>query len=213
MLFHRLGELLGLLDRGRADEHRLELRVGGLDLANDRAQFFFRRAIDFIVLVVPLDRLVGRNLDDIELIDFGEFIRLGRRRSGHPGEFAVETEIILEGDRGERHVLRLDRDMLLGFERLMQPFRVAAARHHPAGELVNNDDFALAHDVILVALEQFMRAQGLVDVMHDGDIGRLVERTFGEHPEFSQQLPPYAHCRRRSDWSCVASRRARNLPR
>ena len=33
-----------------------------------------------------------------------------------------------------------------------------------------------------------MRAQGLVDVMHGGDIDRLVERTFGQDPDFSKQL-------------------------
>ena len=49
--------------------------------------------------------------------------------------------------------------MLLGLERLMQAFRIAPARHHAAGELVDDDDLAVAHDVVLVALEQLMRAQ------------------------------------------------------
>ena len=69
----------------------------------------------------------------------------------------------------------------------MESFGVAAPRHHPSSELVDNYDLALAHNVILVALEQFMRAQGLVDVMHDGDIDCLVERTFGKNPELAQQ--------------------------
>src|SRR4029077_13483611 len=100
-------------------------------------------------------------------------------------EFAVEAEIILEGDRGEGHVLGLDRDMLLGFEGLMKSFGVAAAWHHPSSELVDNDDLALAHNVVLVALEQFMRAQGLVDVMHGGHVDRLVERSFGKNTELA----------------------------
>ena len=66
--------------------------------------------------------------------------------------------------------------MLLGLERLVQPFRIAPARHHAAGELVDDDDLAVAHDVVLVALEQLVRAQRLVDVMHDRDVLDVVER-------------------------------------
>ena len=76
-----------------------------------------------------------------------------------PASLLVEAEIVLEGDRGERHVLGLDLDMLLGLERLVQSFGIAAARHHAAGELVDDHDFAVADDVILVALEQAVRAQ------------------------------------------------------
>ena len=69
---------------------------------------------------------MGRNFDDVELVDLGEFVGLGRRRAGHAGELLVEAEIILERDRGERHVLGLDRHAFLGFERLMQALRNSA---------------------------------------------------------------------------------------
>ena len=105
-----------------------------------------------------------------------ELVGLGQSRAGHAGKLLVHAEVVLEGDRGERLVLRLDRLVLLGFERLMQPFRIAASRHHAAGELVDDDDLAVAHDVVLVALEQLMRAQRLVDVVHDGDVLDVVER-------------------------------------
>ena len=36
--------------------------------------------------------------------------------------------------------------MFLGLQRLMQAFRIAAARHHAAGELVDDDDFAIVDD-------------------------------------------------------------------
>jgi hypothetical protein len=51
---------------------------------------------------------VGRDLDDVELVDLGEFVGFGRRRAGHAGELLVEAEVVLEGDRGERLVLGLD---------------------------------------------------------------------------------------------------------
>ena len=66
--------------------------------------------------------------------------------------------------------------MLLGLERLMQALRIAPARHHAAGKLVDDDDLAVAHDVVLVALEQLVGAQRLIDVMNDGDVLDVIER-------------------------------------
>jgi hypothetical protein len=43
--------------------------------------------------------------------------------------------------------------------------------HHAARELVDQHDLAVADDVVLVALEQLVRAQRLVDVVHQR--GRL----------------------------------------
>ncbi len=67
--------------------------------------------------------------------------------------------------------------MLFGFERLMQAFRIAPARHHAAGEFVDDDDFVVADDIVLVALEEFVRAHRLIDVMDDRHIDRIVERS------------------------------------
>ncbi len=183
----RFAQLLRLLDRGRANQHRLHLGVGFLDLAHHRAQLLVVGAIDLVVLVEAIDRLIGRNFDDDQLVDLGEFVGLGRRRAGHPGEFLVKAEIVLERDRREGDVLRLNRDAFFGFERLMLAFRIAPARHHAAGEFVDDDDFVVAHDIVLVALEQLVRAQGLIDVMDEGRVGGFVERSFRHQPRFAQQ--------------------------
>ena len=119
--------------------------------------------------------LVG-NFQNFEIVNVLELVGLGHRRAGHAGKLLVHAEIILERDRGERLVLRLDRLMLLGLERLVQAFRIAPARHHAAGELVDDDDLAVAHDVVLVALEQLVRAQRLIDVVHDRDVLDVVKR-------------------------------------
>ena len=83
--------------------------------------------------------------------------------------------------------------MLLGLERLVQAFRIAPARHHAAGEFVDDDDLAVAHDVVLVALEQLVRAQRLVDVMHDRDVLDVVERVGLEQAGVAQQLLHLLH--------------------
>ena len=120
-------------------------------------------------------RLVGIS-DDVEAVDVAELLGLGRGRAGHAGELLVHAEIVLEGDRGQRLVLRLDRHVLLGFQRLVQAFGKAAARHHAAGELVDDDDLAVADDVVLVPLEQAVRLERVVDVVDHGDVLDVVER-------------------------------------
>ncbi len=61
-----------------------------------------------------------------------------------PASLGIEPEVILEGDRGEGLVLVLDRDALLGLERLVEAFRIAPSFHHAAGELVDDDDLVVA---------------------------------------------------------------------
>ena len=110
------------------------------------------------------------------------------RRAGHAGQLVVHAEIVLEGDRGERLVLRLDRHVFLGLERLVQAFRIAAARHHAAGELVDDDDLVVADDVVLVVLEQPVRLQRIVDVVDDGDVLDVVERLALQEAGVAQQV-------------------------
>ncbi len=182
-----VAQLLRLLDRGRADQHRLHLGVRFLDLAHDRAQLLFAGAIDLVVLVGAADRPMGRDFDDDQFVNLGEFVGLGRRGAGHARQLLVEAEIVLERDRGERDVLRLNRDAFLGLERLMQAFRIAPARHHAAGEFVDDDDLVVAHDIVLVALEQLVRAQGLVDMVDEGRVGGFVKRSVLHQPARAQQ--------------------------
>jgi hypothetical protein len=69
----------------------------------------------------------------------------------------------------------------------MQPFGPAPTRHGAAGELVDDDDLALADDVVDVALEQRVGAQRRVDVVHQHDVGGVVEAlALGEQAELGE---------------------------
>ena len=151
-------KLLGFLDRSRAHKHRLAARFAFLDQRDDSAVFLHAGPIDLVIVVDADHRHVGRNFQHFEIVNVLEFVGLGRRRAGHAGKLLVHPEVVLEGDRGQRLVFRLDRLVLFGFERLMQAFGIAAARHHAAGKFVDDDDFAVAHDVVFVALEQLVGA-------------------------------------------------------
>ena len=124
---------------------------------------------------------MGGNHHRLEVVDLLELERLGVRRAGHPGKLAVHAEIVLERDRRERLVLALDRHAFLRLDRLVQAVGPAAPGHQTAGELVDDDDFAVLHDVLLVAKEQGMRAKRCIQVMHQADVVRVVEARAGRN--------------------------------
>ena len=101
--------------------------------------------------------------------------RFGIGRTGHAGELLVQAEIVLEGDRGNRLVLLAHPHAFLRLDRLMQTVRPAPAGHRAARELIDDDHLAVAHDVFDVTLVERMRAQGRIEVMHQADVGRIVE--------------------------------------
>ncbi len=164
-----------LFNRRCADENRLALCVRSLNVTHNGFVFFFNRTINFVVFIETLDRQVGRNFQNFQTVDVAEFFRFRRSCTGHAGELGVHTEIVLERDRSQRLIFRLDCDVFLGFQCLMQTFRETAARHHTAGEFVDDDDFVVADDVVLVTLEQFVSAQRVVQVVNDSNVFDVVK--------------------------------------
>ena len=78
--------------------------------------------------------------------------------------------------------------MLLGLERLMQSVRIAPARHHAAGKLVDNDDLVVLDDVVLVALEQLVGPQRLLHMVHDRHVLGIIEAFALEEVGSSEDL-------------------------
>src|SRR6516225_3799855 len=158
------------------------------DLGDDGAALLLQRAVDLVVLVRAVNRSVGGNLEDVELVDVEELVGLRHGRAGHSGELLVEAEVVLEGDRGERLVFGLDLGVLLGLKCLVQAFGIAPAMHHAPGELVDDNDLAGLHDVVAVAHEELVRLEGLIGVMHDRHALDVVERVALEQIPLVQHL-------------------------
>ncbi len=110
-----------------------------------------------------------------ELVDLVQLGGLGLGGAGHAGELLVEPEVVLQRDRGDRLVLGLDLDVLLGLDGLVQTLVVAAADQHAAGELVDDEHLAVADDVVLVALEELLGLERVVEVADQRRVRGLVE--------------------------------------
>src|SRR5581483_7143889 len=163
----QLREVLGGLDRDRADEHGLALLRALLDVAGDGGELALLRLEDEVLLVVARDRDVGRDLDDVQVVDLDELLLLRLRRTGHAGELLVQAEVVLQGDRRHRQVLFLDADVLLRLHRLVQALAPAAALHDAAGELVDDLHLVVLDDVVDVALVERLRLQRLDRVVDE----------------------------------------------
>ena len=139
------------------------------------SDFSALRSVNRIRLFDAPQRLVRRNDDDVELVDLGEFFRLGLGRAGHARELLVFAEVVLEGDGRERLILALDLHLLLGLDGLVQPVAPAAARHQAARELVDDDDLAVLDHVVDVELEDRVRTKRLFDMVFDVRVLHVVQ--------------------------------------
>ncbi len=117
-----------------------------------------------------------------------EFVSLGIGRAGHTGQLGIHTEVVLESNRRQRLVFFLNLHAFFGFHRLVQTVRPTAAWHHAAIDLIDDGHFAIAHHVMLIAVVKIAGAQGSVQVVHQGDVGRFIEaRSLRQHAGLGQQ--------------------------
>ena len=71
----------------------------------------------------------------------------------------------------------------------MQPFGPAPPRHQATGKFVDDDDFVVLHHVVLVFVEQTVRAQRGIEVVNEDDVGGVVEAgTGGQQTGFGEQV-------------------------
>ena len=69
----------------------------------------------------------------------------------------------------------------------MQALGITPSGHHAAGELVDDDDLVTLDDVVLVALEQLVGLQRLIDVMDHRHVLDVVKRAI-DHACLDQKL-------------------------
>ena len=153
-----------------AQQNRLLTFVAFLDVFNDRLIFFIDRAENLILLVITDHLLMRRDNNRFQPINILEFVSFRVRRTRHTRQLLIHTEVVLEGNGGKSLVFLIDLDAFFGFNGLMQTFRPTAARHQTAGEFINDDDFTILHNVMLVALKERMRSQRSHQMVHQNNV-------------------------------------------
>ena len=175
-LGQQLSDDLGILDRGGAHQHRLAALVALADVVNGSLVFFGCGFVHAVKLVLATAGAVGRDDHRLQTINFLELVGLGVRRAGHARELVVQAKVVLEGDGGQRLVFGLDGNALFGLDGLVQTVAPAPPGHQAAGKFVHDDDLAVLHHIVLVAVVEVVGAQSRVHMVHERDIGRVVQR-------------------------------------
>ena len=106
-----------------------------------------------------------RDDNGFQAVNFLEFISFRIGGTGHAGELLVHTEVVLEGNRSESLVFLLNLNAFFSFDGLMQTIGPAASFHQAAGEFVNDDDFAVLNDIVLIFNEQCVGAKCCIQVV------------------------------------------------
>ena len=166
-------QLLGAFDGDGAHQDRLALGVTSLDVVGNGVVLGLDGAVHQVLVVNTLHGLVGGDDLDGQFINLTELGVLGECRTGHAGELVIQTEVVLQGDGGQRLVLLAHEHALFGLDGLVQALGIAAAFHDATSELVDDLDLAISDHVLLVAVEHVLGLQRLLQVVDQlaGEIG------------------------------------------
>ena len=111
--------------------------------------------------VAASHRPVGRDAHHLQPVDRPQLARDLARGAGHAGQVQVAPEEALVGDARQRLALAGELAAFLDLDQLVQPALPGAVGHQAAGVLVDDLHLAVAHEVVLVALEEVQRGQRL----------------------------------------------------
>ena len=136
---------------------------------------------------------VGRERRHVETVNLAKFLGVGHGRTGHAGELLIEAEVVLQGDRRHRHRLAFYLNAFLGLDCLVQAVGVAPAGHEPAGEVVHDDDLPVLYHVLLVAVEEILGLQGVVQVVGQVEEAGIIETLPGVGVHFRHAALDLAH--------------------
>ena len=153
-----------------------------MNLCSNRFELCSLGAIDKIVFIDTNNWFVRWNLNHIESINLLEFLCLGKCRTGHTRKLVVEAEEILERNGCEGSRLFTNLNTFLCLDSLVKTFVVAATMHETTSMLINNHDLArVSNDVVLIALEESLCAESLLEVINDTSILGAIESFYAKN--------------------------------
>ena len=114
-----LAEQLTDFHRGCTDQARASAVAHFLYLIDYGSILFTSRFIDTVFHILTLDRTVGRDFDNIELVDVPKFACLGRSSTRHTRQLVVHTEVVLQCNSGKSLCSSFHLYVFLGFHSLV----------------------------------------------------------------------------------------------
>ena len=167
---------LGCLDIGSTHEDRTSLGSKLDHLVDHSVELGLLCLIDKVIVVDTGDRPVGRDHNNIKLVDRPELACLRLRCTGHTGKLVIHTEVVLEGDGCECLRSGLDLHVLLRLDSLMESVAPAASFHDTTGLLIDDLDLSVLNDIVNLLIEHCICLKELVYSMYtlrlEGEISK-----------------------------------------
>ena len=126
-----------------------------------------------ILEILTDHRHIGGHFHHVHAVNLPELLLLCESGTGSAALSLEQVEEILESDRSHGLALTFYLYMLLGLYGLMEPVRIAAARHDAPGELIHNQHLILLHHIVLVTEHQIVGPQGQNDIVLDLQVLRV----------------------------------------
>ena len=174
-LFQQQTDAFGIFDGNGAHQYRLSRLMCLHDPVCDGLELGLLIAENGIIVVHSGNRLIGRDHHNVHVVDIPEFFFFGLGRTGHTRQLVIHSEVVLQGNGGQRLGLGADEHTFLCFNRLMESAVIAASEHETACKFIDDDDFPVFHDVVHIPLHDISGLQGFQNVVVDFHVFRVAE--------------------------------------
>jgi len=173
-LIQQARKQLGVFDTRCSHKNGLPALLTIPNIFENRIKFFTCCFKNLIILIGTHHRAIGRHNDCFKSVNFLKLERFSIRRTRHPTKLFVHTEKILKRNRRHRLIFVLNLYAFFCLDSLMQTIGPTATRHQTTRELIDNYYLAFLHHVVLITMEEIVRTQRGHQMMHQGDIARLI---------------------------------------
>ena len=147
--------------------------MGFLHGLHDCMELFLSGLIYRILQILPCNRLVGGNFNDVHPVNVPEFPLFRKGCTCHARFFVKFIKEILEGNGGKSLAFPLYLYMLLCFNCLMETVGVPSARHDTSCKLVHYQHLVVLYHIILVPEHEIVCPKSQEDIVLDFDIFRI----------------------------------------
>ena len=156
-----IGYKLRLFYRYCTYKYRLPLSVSLLHPVDDGLVLASFRSIYGILQVISDNRLVGRDDNNVHVVNVSEFpfLRLGGTR--HSRKLLIHSEIVLQCDGRKRLGFRAHEHVFLSLDSLMESVAVSSSEHETSRELIYDHNLAVLYYIVDITLHHISGLQGL----------------------------------------------------
>ena len=157
---------LGVVDGNGTNQYWLTVLVALFNVSYDSFKLSVNSAIDQVIKVFTLNGTIRWNNLNRNVINLTELRVLSHCSTSHTRELVIHEEVILERNSCQSLILFTYLNVLFCLNCLVKTLRITAAFHNTTSKLVNNLDFTVNDNILLVTMEHVLSLQCLLQVIY-----------------------------------------------